>query len=302
MVTKFTSKNIQIFSCESCDFNCSKIGDWNRHIATRKHQNVTNGDGLHQITSDFTCKKCLKKYLSRNGLWSHSKKCVINNNDSLIKTLVDENKTLKEFIVEQNLDFKSMILDVCKNNSNTLISNNNNSNNSNNSNNNNKTFNLQVFLNEECKDAMNIMDFVDSLKLQLSDLENVGKLGFVEGISNIIIKNMKTLDVNKRPVHCSDSKREVMYVKDEGKWYNDTKDEDAQNKKLKKAIKYIANKNLNNLRLFKEKYPDYNNGLSKNSDKYDKLIIEAYGGIGNNTVDNENKIIKRLAKECTICK
>ena len=301
MVTDFTSKNIPKFFCEFCDFKCFKSGDWNRHLSTLKHKNVTNGD---QITSTFDCKKCSKKYLSRNGLWCHSKKCVVdknnnnnNNNISLIKTLVDENKSLKEFIVEQNLDFKNLILDVCKKNSNTLITNSNN-----NSNNNNKTFNLQLFLNEECKDAMNIMDFVDSLKLQLSDLENVGKLGFVEGISNIIIDNMKTLDVNKRPVHCSDSKREVMYVKDEDKWYNDSNEKEENNKKLRKAIKQVAYKNTKLLKDFKEKYPDCLYSDSKKSDQYNKIVIEAFGGSNNDNIDNENKIIKKIAKEVIIDK
>jgi hypothetical protein len=167
-----------------------------------------------------------------------------------------------------------------------------------NNNSNNKTFNLNVFLNEHCKDAMNIMDFVDSLKLQLSDLESVGKLGFVEGISNIIVKNLKALDVHKRPVHCSDSKREVMYIKDENKWEKENEDK----QKLRKAIKRIANKNSKLLPIFKEKYPDCIKSISPYSDQYNKLIIEAMGGSGNEDFDNENKIIKKIAKEVTIDK
>jgi hypothetical protein len=145
---------------------------------------------------------------------------------------------------------------------------------------------------------MNIMDFVDSLKIQLSDLESVGKLGFVEGISNIIIKNLKALDIHKRPVHCSDSKRETIYIKDENKWEK----EDDDKKKLRKAIKYIAHKNSNMLFLFKSKYPDCIYSNSNKSDQYNKLIIETMGGQGNNDIEKENKIIKNIAKETIINK
>jgi hypothetical protein len=140
------------------------------------------------------------------------------------------------------------------------------------------------------------MDFVDSVQLQLSDLENVGKLGFIEGISNIIVKKLKALDIHQRPVHCSDSKREVMYVKHENEWHNDTKEED--NKKLKKAIKHIANKNTKLLPEFKALYPDCIYSDSKNSDHYNKLVIEAF----DNDPNSENKIIKKIAKEVSIQK
>ena len=145
---------------------------------------------------------------------------------------------------------------------------------------------------------MNIMDFVDSLKLQLSDLESVGKLGFVEGISNIIVKNLKALDVHKRPVHCSDSKREVIYIRDENKWEKENEDK----QKLRKVIKRIANKNSRLLSTFKEKHPDCIKSASLYSEQYNKLIIEAMGGSGNEDFDNENKIIKKIAKEVVIDK
>jgi len=207
--------------------------------------------------------------------------CVVSDKDELIKYLINENS-----------DLKNMVLDICKqiqpSNVNTNVINNSN----------NKTFNLNVFLNEQCKDAMNIMDFVDSLKLQLSDLEIVGKLGFVEGISNIIVKNLKAMDIHKRPVHCSDSKREVMYVKDENKWGK----ENEENIKLRKAIKYIAHKNTKLLPEFKDKYPDCGKSESKHSEQYSKLVVEAMGGRGDNESEKEDKIIKNIAKEVTIDK
>ena len=162
----------------------------------------------------------------------------------------------------------------------------------------NKTFNLNVFLNEYCKDAMNITDFVDSLKLQLVDLENVGKLGFVEGISNIIVKNLKALDVHKRPVHCSDSKREIMYIKDEDKWEK----ENEENNKIKKVIKKIAYKNQRLLPEFKKEHPDCGNYHSKYSDQYNKIVVESLGGSGDNDDEKEDKIIKNLAKQVIIDK
>jgi uncharacterized membrane protein len=141
------------------------------------------------------------------------------------------------------------------------------------------------------------MDFVDSLKLQLSDLESVGKLGFVEGISNIILKNLKALDVTQRPVHCSDTKREVLYVKDEDKWEK----ENQERKRLKKAIKHIAHKNSKMLQEFKNTYPDCIYSDSKKSDQYNKIIVESMGGSGKDD-DNENKIIKKISKEVIITK
>jgi hypothetical protein len=159
----------------------------------------------------------------------------------------------------------------------------------------NKTFNLQVFLNETCKDAMNIMDFVDSLQIQLSDLENVGRNGFVAGISDIILKNLKALDITQRPIHCSDQKREIVYVKDDNVWHNDTK-EQPENQKLKKAIKYIAHKNTCLIKEWKAKYPDCGQSASRKSDLYNKIVYESM------SLDNANaeKIIKRIAKEIGI--
>ena len=165
----------------------------------------------------------------------------------------------------------------------------NNSNNTNNSH--NKTFNLQFFLNETCKDAMNIMEFVDSIKLQLTDLENVGKLGYVEGISSIIATNLKALDVSQRPIHCADKKREILYVKDENKWEKETEKKVT----IRKAIKRVASKNSLLIPKFKEVHPDCIKSSSKFSDQYNKLIIESMGGSGDNDIEKEDKIIKKIS-------
>jgi hypothetical protein len=164
-------------------------------------------------------------------------------------------------------------------------------------NSNNKTFNLQVFLNETCKDAMNLTDFVNSLQIQLSDLEKVGKEGFVNGITNIIVKNLKALDVTMRPVHCSDQKREVVYVKDDNEWHNDSK-ELPENQKLKKAIKQVVHKNICMIPEWKKMYPDCIYAESRKSDLYNHIIYESM----DHNETNSEKIIKKIAKEVVIDK
>jgi hypothetical protein len=301
-------KKTPTFLCEKCNFITSNKKDYNRHIQTKKH--IVNHSGVFinqkkpQKTPDDCSCDCGKIYKDKSGLWRHKKKCTFhmnrielleqeNNNidlnvdkDDLIKYLMKENGEFKDMLIEQN----KAVMKVCKETTGYI--------NNTNINSNNKTFNLNVFLNEECKDAMNLMDFVNSLKIQLSDLESVGKLGFVEGISNIIVKNLKAMDINKRPVHCSDSKREIMYVKEENKWEK----ENIEKNKLRIAIKHVAHKNSKILPEFKAKYPDCINSESKKSDIYNKLIIESMGGSGDDDMNKEAKIIKNIAKEVVIDK
>ena len=297
MITEKSPEISSKFYCEFCDYKCSKQSEYNKHILTSKHQN--NDGQLHknlQNLQKYTC-ECGKEYSFRQGLYSHKKKCTINekcNNEEqnnqitpeLIMSVLHQNKELQQMLIEQN----KTIIELSKNSSMTNCNNTTNSH--------NKSFNLNFFLNETCKDAMNIMEFVDSLKLQLSDLENVGKLGFVEGISKIIVSNLKSLDETKRPVHCTDSKREIMYVKDEDKWEK----ENENKQKMRKVIKHVTHKNSKLLKEFKTKYPGCEKSESKFSDKYDKLIIEAMGGKGDNDVEKEDKIIRKIAKNVSIDK
>jgi len=297
MTDSFTPKNAAIFTCEKCKFKCCKKSDYERHLLTLKHQNTDkiltytdeNSAKNASITNNYLC-NCGKEYKHRQSLFNHKKKCqnkkLYNEND---------NVDLVKYLINENSELKTMILDICKNNNNL---NQTNCNNTTNNNSHNKTFNLQFFLNETCKDAMNIMDFVDSIKIQLSDLEKVGKIGFVEGISNIIVKNLNSLDENKRPVHCTDSKREVMYVKDENKWEK----ENETNVKLRKAIKTVAQKNTKILSEFRTKHPDCLKSNSKVSEQYNKLVFEAFGGKGDNDSEKEDKIIKNIAKQVIIVK
>ena len=293
MLTDFTSKNINIFYCEKCDFKCCKKGDYNRHVLTSKHQNLTKTNIiLHQKTSNHICDKCDKIYKSRVGLWSHKKKC-LNEKEEIIESdeVIDLNdKNLILTLIQQNNELQKQMFEVIKNGTNINNTINNNSH--------NKTFNLQVFLNETCKDAMNIMDFVDSIKIQLSDIESIGELGYVNGMSKLIIKHLNALEENMRPVHCSDPKRDSLYVKDKNVWEK----EDPDNKKIKKAIKYISNKNICALPEWKAKYPDCIYSDSNKSDQYNHIVIEAMGGSGDNDAEKADKIVKKIAKAVTIDK
>jgi hypothetical protein len=181
------------------------------------------------------------------------------------------------------------MMEVCK------TSNNNNNNNTVITNNNNKTFNMQVFLNEKCKDAMNLVDFINSMTLELSDLEEVGKLGYVEGISNIIIRNLNALDIYKRPIHCSDGKREIMFVKDDNIWEKENSTYD----KLRKAIKSVTYKNSALLVPWSEKYPNCLNNEHHLNDVYVQMLGQAMGG-RESFLESENKIMKKIAKAVLI--
>ena len=300
---KFYPKKPQKYFCEFCDFNSSNKKDYTRHLSTDKHKRMTmssmadDGFGQHH---NFKC-DCGKEYKHRQGLWKHTQLCEGRNLPQKtpphhepttdIKTLT--NLVLE--VVKHNNDLTNKIVDICKSGQSNMA---NNVNSNNVISNNTNTFNLNVFLNEKCKDAMNITDFVDSLQLDLADLESVGKLGYVEGISNIIVKNLKALDVTERPIHCADKKREVIYIKDEDKWEK----EDVDKKKLKRVIKKIAYKNEKLLPQYKQKYPDYNDSDSKRSDQFSKIIIEAMGGAGDNDAEKEQKILKNIAKEVVIDK
>jgi hypothetical protein len=258
-------------------------------MSTSKHQKSTFvNKKVPKSSATFNC-NCGKQYKERSGLWRHKNKgqCEekVNNNESNNK---DE---LINYLMKESQEFKTLVLEVLK----SGIS---NTTNISNINSNNKTFNLNVFLNETCKNAMNITDFVDSLQLQLSDLEQVGELGYVEGISNIIIQNLNALDVTERPIHCTDKKRETMYIKDEDKWEK----EDENKIKMHKMIRKVANKNITLISKFREKYPDYKKCASKVSDQFNKIIIESMGGSGDNEYEKEDKIIKKIAKEVFVNK
>ena len=286
------------YACEACDYSTSNKKDYNKHLLTDKHKK-------HGISTDFNNKsqeipnhsvcECGKIYKERSGLWRHKQKCtqkaVSESDEECASKPAGEpiGNDIIMLLIKENSELKNMMMKVLENGTH------NTTNNTNNTNSHNKAFNLNFFLNETCKDAMNIMDFVDSIKLQLSDLEKVGEVGYVEGISNIIVKNLNELDVSQRPVHCTDKKRETMYIKDEDKW-----EKDENNNKIKKAIKRVASKNQRLLPKFKEAHPDCGTYHSKYSDQYNKIIIESVGGSGDNDAEKEEKIIRNISKNVVV--
>jgi hypothetical protein len=303
MITKKDNKNYKIFICEICDFRCSKKCNYDKHIVTRKH--INNDNSLHKKGEIEQIKKykceCGKEYNHRQGLYTHKKKCKpmehLDASNNIIDVLINENKDFKNIIMElvkNNNDLQKQMIDVCQKiqPSNTNINSHNNTTN-------NKTFNLQLFLNEECKDALNMSEFINSIELKMSDLENIGKLGYVEGMSNIIIKQLNDTDMYKRPVHCigiasSDAKRETLYVKEENKWEKEGPD----NNKLIKAVHSVDKKNYLMLNKWKDAHPKYLDGQSKQCDDYMKLMSK----VMDSDKENINKVIKKVAKEVVIDK
>ena len=288
-------KTAKKFVCEECDFICYKNSNYMNHKLTQKHINRYKNDIIEakkmpKESEKYNC-ECGKIYNHYSGLWRHKKKCKnikeTTTNESEYKLLT----ALMLEMVKSNSELQKQMLEVCKINTTTI------NNNSNNTNSNNKTFNMQFFLNEQCKDAMNIMDFVNSMTLEFSDLESVGKLGYIEGISGIIIKKLNELDIYKRPIHCSDAKREIMFVKDDNVWEKENSTYD----KLRKAIKYVTKKNSDMLIPWSKKYPSCMNTTHPLNDTYIQLMGQAMGG-KESFVDSENKIMKKIAKAVLIDK
>jgi len=307
---KVTSKNTYKFNCETCDFNCYKAGDWSRHILTRKHINgnkITSSHiDLHPPNEPFRCKKCNNSYKYNTGLSRHSKTCSKDEiKVDLILEIMKENKELKQLIIGQN----NTIIELSKQQNNAMVELSKQQNNaiielSRNiqpiqnitQNNHNKTFHLNVFLNETCKDAINITDFVNSIKIELKEFEHFGEVGFVNGITQIMVKNLKLLTEETRPVHCTDQKRKVVYVKDNNEWIK----EETEYKTVRKAIKTIAHLNFKTVSEFKKTYPYYADYDSRDNTRYHLLMAEVLGGSGKEDHDNENKIINNILKEILV--
>ena len=302
---KVAKSSNKLFECEHCDYKCSKKYNWEKHLLTAKHKKVATGDTKvafcgkkeptdntmpnQTINNKYLCEHCDREYNSRNGLWKHKKNCKYNND--INSTVTD--KELIMMLIKDNSEFKNILMKVVENGINNTTNNNTHVNSH------NKAFNLNFFLNETCKDAMNMSDFISSIKLNLEDLENTGRRGYIEGISNIILKNLNNIEQHMRPLHCSDAKREILYVKDNDKWEKETDDKPI----LTKAIKVIANENIKQIKNWAEKNPDCTASDSRKNDLYLKIVSNSMNGLTEEEgKKNINKIISNVAKEMTIQK
>jgi hypothetical protein len=318
-------KNRKENHCIPCDYKTSNKYDFAKHLSTVKHKIAILATNRQPLATDFaiscdlsqdekckqnivvkqiSCDDCGRRYKDKSGLWKHNKKCTkkstVNDAEENMKIILqddakefDNNELIKE-LMKQNQEFKSMLveqnnklMDLAKEGK--YITNNNTTNNN---------FNLHFFLNEKCKDALNIMDFVKSLQLQLKDLETTGRLGYVEGITKIFIKGLQDLDVCKRPIHCSDLKRETIYVKDHDTW-----EKDGEKQKMKLAIKHIAHKNVLKIPEWQQQNPLYKDAESTVNEEYMKIVSQSMGGFTDEEDDdNMNKIIRNVSKEVVIDK
>ena len=287
------AKKRKNYNCEICAFESSNKFDYDRHILTRKHINNAKSNHFEpknakkrNVIIEHVCSQCNKTYNSKSGLWSHKKKCTIvgqenpdestntftpdlfiemlKENKEIQNVLIEQNKELQNKLLEQNAEHHKQIIELAKNQSITNNTTNNNTTN-------NTQFNLNFFLNETCKDAMNITDFVNSLQVQIADLEKTGKIGYVEGISGIFLRGLRELDYTMRPIHCTDLKRETVYVKDENSWEKD----DEEKAKLKLAIQRVARKNMRTLPKWQEENPDFRILDTKENDDYLKIALNS---------------------------
>ena len=287
MITDFTPKNAEIFECINCDFKCCKKSDWTRHVSTRKHKMITNDNNKTPKNNAYIyCCTCGKKYKHSSGLSRHRLKCDEYDEGNNIATIVsppvnigvstNDDVNYKEMFMEmvkQNQELQKTMQEIIPN-----IGNNNN--------NINNKFNINVFLNEHCKDALNIMEFVHSLKLQMTDLENTGKMGFIEGTSKIIIDGLRDLELHKRPVHCSDICNEILYVKDNDTWEKDTNNKD----KMKRVIDEVSKANMKQLPKWITNNPTY-----ANDEEYMTIVSNI---MNMDSIDDaKSKIIQNVSKE-----
>jgi hypothetical protein len=305
-VLKVLKKKEGEFYCNKCDYTSSSHSNYKKHVLTRKH--ILNAS-LNEKYSDYTCEFCNKTYKNRNGLWYHKKKCNVNNggneivsdidvidvsSNDVVKHVSDDDNMYKEMflsMVHENKEMRKTIHDLIP-----RIGDNNVTNMYQSTTTNHNHFNMNIFLNTQCKNALNLADFVQSLQLQVEDLENNAKYGFVEGMSKIFIRGLQALDVYKRPIHCSDGKRDTLYVKENDAWNR----EEDDYKNMKDAIVSIKRKNLQKMDDLINDNPDV--PIDNNQEmQYLNILSNSIGSEENKDRDF-NKIIKNVAKEVLVDK
>jgi hypothetical protein len=302
MMTMMTQKNADFFTCEKCDFICSKKSNFEKHLLTRKHK---NDDKKEQKNAEKNVCNCGKIFKHRQGLCVHRKICNMDKNIDSITSVIYDNggQKMGGHIIEEKIDsktdkeLKDLVKDLIKQNGelvktiNDIVPKIGTTNNITN----NNHFNLNLFLNEKCKDAININDFIESLKITLEDLDYSSKNGMVRGISNLMIKGLKELDIHKRPIHCTDSKRDIMYIKDQEKW-----EKDDNHNKIRNTIIKVANKERNSLYMWVEKNPNWFDSEEKQIE-YLTIMRNICEPVEDDE-KNEKRIIKNIGKEILIDK
>ena len=314
-----SQKCSSLFYCELCDYKCSKQSVFNKHLSTAKHQKITNGNN----NVPLTCKQCFQTFKYRSGLSRHSKKCgmiapkqlesntktdnidisksdifmilqqnqeLLTSNQEFKQLMMDQSRQIQE-TQQKNEELQKQLIEAVKTGG-QHIENQTNINN-------NQKFNLQFFLNEQCKDAINMSDFIENMELDLEDLTETGRLGYVGGISRILINKLQELDIYKRPLHCTDMKRETLYIKDNDEWEKQANSKE----KMSKIIGQVANKNCRNIPKWTEEHPEYQVFDSPENMEYMNMTQAVLGGFG----DQENKqfrdkIVRSVIKEVMVNK
>jgi hypothetical protein len=297
-----------VYNCETCDYTCYVKKDYAKHLSTRKHANAnetnkTTNKKSHFVPLEFDCETCNKKYKHRSSLSKHKKTCfpeniIISTNvcsltdetqilSNLVRELVRSNQELakqNQDTQQQNQELQKHVIELCKNGTNNVTTNSNN-----------KSFNINLFLNEQCKNALNFNEFMGNLKVSREDLMNTGQLGFVGGISKILIDSLKELGVNERPIHCTDLKRDTVYIKENNEW---NKEEDDL--KIRSAIQEVSRKSIGILIDWKKNNPDYADCDSRFSQDCLSMQRNSVAGYERDTLFP--KVIKELNKTITIDK
>jgi hypothetical protein len=311
------SQEIPKFLCNKCQYNTSNKKDYNKHLVTSKHKIATNETlkipkNPQKSPEHLLVCFCGIIFNSRTTLWRHKKTCIskdilveedkeakMNEGDNEEESIPLNQNGLLEYIIKENAEFKNLIIELLKKETIGNINNNNTINNNISNNCNNKSFNLNVFLNEKCKDAMNMSEFIDTIKMQLSDLENFAHLGYADGVSKIFVQGINALDIHLRPIHCSDSKRETLYIKDNNEWIKETDDKPL----IINAIKKVAFKNIKQINEWVKENPECKDPRTKKYDKYNKIVMNSMsGGTTEEQKDNIEKIVKNVTKAVTIDK
>ena len=302
-------KNAEIFLCNKCNFKCSKKSNYEQHLLTRKHNMELNGNDWK--SKNAVCENCEKTFKTASGLWKHQQKCTnkqmvrqhdpepdISKRDIL--TILEQNQEFKQLMLDQsrqiqkqqdeNQELQKQLIEAVKIGGSHI---------ENQTINNNQKFNLQFFLNEQCKDAINMSDFIENMELDMEDLTETGRLGYVGGISRILVNKLQELDIYKRPLHCTDMKRETLYIRENDEWAK----EDHSKEKLKEIVEKVSNKNCRNIKQWTDEHPDYQLFDSYENMEYMKLTQAVLGGLGEQECRQfKDRIVKSIIKEVMVNK